>query len=292
MPAHQLTTECDRPDIPDLTPRREGAWAQNNAEFAAWADAPRIVQQHLRPILPPGRWWFIRKHPHWRLRHQPHDPDPLPQRLDALTTAGVLRGWHPSTYEPETHAFGGPAAMNLAHALFCRDSPIALALALTQPIRPLVAGRRAEVSVLAITRMLRAAALEPYEQGDVWALVADLRDGATANPAAPQPPDAFGLAAAVRRLVTLDTSPSSPLIVNGRLTPLRGWLDAFTTTGHHLADLARAGHLHRGLRAVLAYHVIFHWNRLALPTAHQHILAQLARDTLIPPDAPNHTTPR
>ncbi len=280
MPAPQLTDHRAEPDLPDL-PDLANDWAQIIVGFPDWTDATRLVVQHLNPLLDDGRWWYVRKHPVWRLRHRTADTARLHRHLDSLTTGGVLRSWHPSTYEPETHAFGGPAAMHVAHELFCRDSTTALAL--TQPDH--VGGGRAEISVLAITHMLRDAALEPYEQGDVWARVVDLRHGATpaARPAS-NPSAANTLAVSVRRLLILDTGPTSPLLADGTLTRLSTWLDAFTTTGHQLADLHRTGGLHRGLRAVLAYHVIFHWNRLAIPATHQDLLARLARDTLIPPD--------
>lgn len=287
MPADQLTPDIHLPTSPDLATGAPSGWDQVNVEFVDWAAAAQIVQEHLRPVLPARRWWFVRKHPHWRLRHRPHDPNLLPRRLGHLTQAGVVRRWHTSTYEPETHAFGGPDAVDLAHELFCRDSPTALTL--TQPRTTLAGGRRAEVSVLAITRMLRAAALEPYEQGDVWALAADLRHGAAPDRPGPNPLDSAAAAGAARRLVTLDTSPSSPLLLDGPLTPLRDWLDAFTAAGHQLAQLAHTGRLHRGLRAVLAYHLLFHWNRLALPAAHQDTLAQLVRDIFIPHDVPDRT---
>lgn len=284
MSAHQLSPHRADPLPPDTdtgeVPDRGDGWAQVVVEFTDWADAARTVEHHLRPLLPDRRWWYIRKHPHWRLRHRLHDPDHVHRHLDTLTTAGVLRGWHTSTYEPETHAFGGPGAMSVAHELFCHDTTAALAL--TRPDTPVAGGRRTEVSVLAISRMLRAATLEPYEQGDVWARVADLRGSPPTHTGRPHAP--YGGATSVRRLLTLDTGPTSPLIIDGPLTPLSTWLDAYTTAGRRLADLARTGGLHRGLRAVLAYHVLFHWNRLAIPADQQDTLARLARDTLIPPD--------
>jgi protein-L-isoaspartate(D-aspartate) O-methyltransferase len=283
MPADQLTPPGigdPRTETAARLPGRDSDWAQVTIEFTDWEDAPLVVAEHIQPVLPLGRWWFIRKHPRWRLRHQPDEPALLPRRLATLSAEGVICGWYTSIYEPETHAFGGPVAMTVAHEQFCRDSPTALALTLPTPP---ATGGRAELSILAINRMLRAAALEPYEQGDVWALLAELRHGAEhagSNGAA------LGAPAALRRLLTLDTGATSTLM-NGPLTPLRGWLDAFTATGHRLAHLARTGQLTRGLRAVLAYHVLFHWNRIDLPTAHQETLARLARDNLIPPD----TTP-
>lgn len=281
--------------------RRESRWRQVTVEFTDWAGAPLVVAHRLAPVLDrTGKpWWYIRKHPHWRLRHRhtgihtgeharAFDPsatdqdDILRRVLDQLVDDRVVRAWHPVIYEPETHAFGGPAGMDLAHDLFCRDSRTTLDL-LTTPTRPGHDAGPVELSVLAVSRMLRSAGLDWYEQGDVWAQVAAARPPIpTTRPPAPH------AAAAARRLVALDTGPTTTLLVGGPLAPYRAWLDAFDTTGTRLAALARTGRLTRGLRAVLAHHVIFHWNRLALTADQQHTLATLARDTLLPP---GHTTP-
>lgn len=136
-------------------------------------------------------------------------------------------------------------------------------------------GRR-ELSVLAVSRLLRAAGLDWYEQGDVWARVAESRtalSGCTVSARAP---------AAVRRLLTLDTGPRSALVSDGPLTAVRTWLAGFDEAGTRLGELARLGRLTRGLRAVLAHHVVFHWNRLALPPQDQLTLAVLAREALLP----------
>jgi thiopeptide-type bacteriocin biosynthesis protein len=62
------------------------------------------------------------------------------------------------------------------------------------------------------------------------------------------------------------------------------WLDAFTDAGRDLGDSARAGELERGLRAVLAHLVIFHWNRFGLPAATQGILARATTAVYLPED--------
>ncbi|WP_267133308.1 lantibiotic dehydratase C-terminal domain-containing protein [Streptomyces calidiresistens] len=65
--------------------------------------------------------------------------------------------------------------------------------------------------------------------------------------------------------MTVDVSPTSPVITDGRLTHLTDWITAFHWLGRQPADLNHRGHLVRGLRGVLAHHVIFHWNRPGLP---------------------------
>jgi protein-L-isoaspartate(D-aspartate) O-methyltransferase len=282
MPADQLTTSRAELD-------NEPIWDQVNVEFTDWATAADVVAHDLRPVLNQmaGGWWYIRKHPHWRLRHRADgdaNRQPAAQlraALDDLTRNGVLRTWYPAIYEPEILAFGGPAGMHAAHDLFRRDSCTTLDL-LASTATPAAAEGRTELSLLAISRMLRAAGIDWYEQGDVWAKVADSRRGPdTARAVAADVP------AAVRRLVTLDTGPDTALVTNGPLRAHRAWLDAFDSAGTQLGVLARTGYLTRGLRAVLAHHIIFHWNRFALPGGDQHTLATLARDALLPSDLPS-----
>ncbi|MER8226144.1 hypothetical protein ABTZ58_37610 [Streptomyces sp. NPDC094143] len=47
-----------------------------------------------------------------------------------------------------------------------------------------------------------------------------------------------------------------------------------------LGRTVEEGSLDRGLRQVLSYHVILHWNRLGLPMGGQSILASAARTAI------------
>ncbi|WP_410655243.1 hypothetical protein [Amycolatopsis sp. lyj-112] len=78
--------------------------------------------------------------------------------------------------------------------------------------------------------------------------------------------------------MTVDAGPTSPLIrPAGQLADLASWSVSFHAAGIELGKLARAGTLRRGLRAVLAHHVIFHWNRMGLPYNAQSLLAHAAK---------------
>ncbi|WP_239405487.1 thiopeptide-type bacteriocin biosynthesis protein [Frankia sp. Cj3] len=140
------------------------------------------------------------------------------------------------------------------------------------------------------------AGLDSYEEGDAWAKVADLRP---AELDAVAPKRAVRLAQAMHRLMTVDARPLCDPAKGGPLTGYDGWITAFEEAGQFLADLARRGQLRRGLRAVLAHHILFHANRAGLTVADQSILAALAIDTIfatgqgsvLPPDAPT-TTPK
>jgi protein-L-isoaspartate(D-aspartate) O-methyltransferase len=101
-------------------------WPQRLIRFTDWSRAEATAVEHLLPVLTAQgseltQWSFVRKFPWWRLRFRPVGPDSakvLDAALDELVGAGVLASWTRGIYEPEETAFGGPAAMEIAHTLF------------------------------------------------------------------------------------------------------------------------------------------------------------------------------
>lgn len=264
-----------------------GDWAQSVIEFADRETAEQVAVEHLRPALAAAQadrmitgWWFVRKTPCWRLRYLPassHASQRLAHVLDCLATEGRISGWTEGIYEPEVHAFGGAASMDIAHELFHHDSRCILDYLDRQwaaaPGAPDL-GRR-ELAILLFSVLLRAAGQDWYEQGDVWAKVAEFRPAERTATLTERPKTA------VHRLMTVDASPTSTLVDGGTLAPVADWSAAFERAGQQLAELARRGTLERGLRAVLAHHTIFHWNRLGLPHADQHTLSTLAKEVVM-----------
>ncbi|OIJ97770.1 methyltransferase [Streptomyces sp. MUSC 14] len=260
-------------------------WKQLYIQFTDWAKAEQTAADRLVPVLDRARasgritgWWFIRKHPCWRLRILPsvpaaQTPSAVTDVLDELTSADRIHTWWPGTYEPETAAFGGTASMTIAHTLFCADSHAIL----TTPNGTL--GRR-ELSVLLCSTLMRAAALEWYEQGDVWhriTLDRPLPDGTDLD-------KVHTLARQLAPLLIADTSPTAPLLQSDQtLRPAAPWVAAFRNAGIALGAASRDGTLDRGLRHVIGYHVIFHWNRLGLAASTQSVLAHAARTAILHP---------
>ena len=210
----------------------------------------------LAAALSGQRFHFLRKQGKLRLRTE----RPAADVLDRLVTDQLAAGWVPGIYEPEVSAFGGPDGMAIAHDLFCADSPAALA----ETGDP--GGR--ERCILLISTLNRAAGLDPFEIGDVWSKVAALR------PPIGPPARAARVATitAMRRLMNADAA-------QGETTDPR-WperVTAFDTAGRGLARLAATGRLTRGLRAVLAHHAIFAFNRAGTPPAEQAAAAWLGQ---------------
>jgi thiopeptide-type bacteriocin biosynthesis protein len=271
-------------------------WHQVNVAFPDWTRAEPTVLARLAPQLSAAEaeglidaWFFIRKRPCWRVRYLPDadaDVDAkaqarIEQHLGELTASEHIGGWTRAVYEPEVHAFGGARAMTAAHRLFHRDSRSLLAY--LQGESGAAPGHRREISVMLCSILMRTAGQDWYEHGDVWARVAAHRE----PPAGHDQTVPGTFQAAVRRLMTVDAE--SQMREDAPLAHAAGWADAYAAAGRELAGLAADGLLHRGLRDVLAHHVIFAWNRLGLPYAVQAVLADTAKTVVFGPDP---ATPR
>ncbi|MEU8954869.1 methyltransferase, FxLD system [Streptomyces sp. NPDC048518] len=227
-------------------------WHASVAFPALHTDAAR----GLATALDGRRFHFLRKDAGVRLRTE----QPVDGLLDQLVADRVITGWTDGIYEPETHAFGGPEGMAVAHDVFCADSPAALA----ETGAP--GGR--ERGVMLLSAMIREAGLDPFEAGDVYAQWAALRPPA----APPQGPALEKAISAMRRLMNADAAL--------RPDAETGWAErvaAFEDAGRRLRRLAADGRLIRGIRGVLAHHAIFAFNRAGVPVEAQAATAWLGR---------------
>ncbi|WP_432064986.1 thiopeptide-type bacteriocin biosynthesis protein [Streptomyces sp. C10-9-1] len=263
-------------------------WWQVYLHFTDWTNADETFAAHILPLLQEAEnaglivgWWYIRKHPCWRLRLRVGSEGAVLGRATGLDRLGLhrlvadghlLRSW-PVVYEPETAAFGGTDSMAAAHALFIADSREAQRL--RQDDSPTVGAR--ELSVLLCTHMMRAAKLEWYEQGDVWdrVIAVEHRSALDDVPVA----RLNALAQGIRPLLLADSD--AMVRSGGPLEPVAEWAAAFRSAGQALGHAVQVGKLDRGLRQVLSYHVIFHWNRLGLSMRGQSVLAWAARAAIL-----------
>ena len=270
-------------------PTTAQVWWQVNVEFPDPVTAEQVGVHHLAPALHQSsrEWFLIRKKGAWRCRtHLPHAPagqaavrERVCGLLDELTHAGHISGWTPVVYEPEIRAFGGDEAMTAAHTLFCADTRHLMAFLAATEQGP---DQRKEISLLLCHTLMRAAGLDHYEQGDVWDRVASTRPLPTAGP----PPEKVHHQ--VHRLLSVDPGPrAAHFAPSGAFAGFAPWARAFQDCGRELADLHTRGRLERGLRAVLAHHVIFCWNRLSIPAPAQAVLSHTAARTIFDPETVN-----
>ncbi|MEO3861334.1 thiopeptide-type bacteriocin biosynthesis protein [Acrocarpospora sp. B8E8] len=269
-----------------LADHATGGWWQLYVQFTDWDACEQVAADYLAPLLHRAEidglivaWWFMRKHPCWRLRVRPGPAGhtmkaSLGTALNELAATGQIHRWWPGIYEAESAAFGGDAGVTAAHKLFDADSHAVMAL-----LRGIEKGLgRRELSLLLCGILMRAAGLERYEEGDVWHRVALERPLPTDVP----PRRLTEMADSLTTLMFADTTPDGALLgADGPVASAAGWADAFRRAGRDLGTQARAGTLQRGLREILSYHIIFHWNRLGLPSRTQSILAWSARAAIL-----------
>jgi protein-L-isoaspartate(D-aspartate) O-methyltransferase len=219
-------------------------------------------------------WWYIRKTA-WRVRICTDDAGyaTIADLLDNLAANGRILGWHPGSYEPETLAFGGTDGMDCAHSLFHTDSHHLLARVRAADHTAPRQGQRETTAILCAV-LLRGAGLDRYEQADVWAKVAEERPATLADPALFDERQREPLVQAMTRLLTVD--PVGLTSDRGPLAGAKSWIAAFEQAGQALLTLTQHGRLRRGLRAVLAHHIIFHANRAGISVPDLSTMAALA----------------
>jgi thiopeptide-type bacteriocin biosynthesis protein len=253
---------------------KDDLWIQRNLVFAGdtRADQEHKAVAHLTQALTTvdereliTSVWFIRKEGAWRVRYRLAEPTTNAQDdpVHRIVTRGLE--WTPDVYEPEIHPFGGPESMRIAHELFHRDSRHLLPYLLNDP------GDRREHSLVLCTALMRAAGLDFNEQGDVWGQVlTDYRAAVKTESVSPETWAAF-----TRQAAHLLRGNARPELIDS------GWIAAFTDAGSALKVLRARGILTRGLRAVIALHIIFHWNRLGLDAPAQAHLARAAKEAIL-----------
>lgn len=268
-------------------------WRQVNMTGDDWRTAESIAASRLGPLLAEAEqhrvitsWWYTRKGPQWLIRCMPapgkNDEAAalLREAMDGLRERGDIEQWVWGMYEPEIHPFGGVEAMNVAYDLFHTDSRNILHYLHQLDDRLPGRDHRRELGLMLASTLLRGAGLDWYEQGDVWAQVAAHRGQPHQTP----PDRQHALETNLRQLMSVDATmrDGTPLAFAAT------WSAAFANAGRELAGLAADGRLHRGLRAVLAHHVVFAWNRIGLPYTTQAVLAHAAKNVVFGIDPTVH----
>ncbi|MCF6470234.1 hypothetical protein FAF44_17785 [Nonomuraea sp. MG754425] len=227
-------------------------------------------------------FFFMHKPPGLRVRFRPGDGEQarldhlLRERLTRWTGDGVLTGWRPGVYEPETYLFGGPASMRSVHRVFTADS-----LAWLEHHRLRLAGARPgptwAMSLLLLQPLFGTLRIAGWEDLGVWERVRRHRPLAPSVSADPR---------LVRLARVLRAAWPRPAALAAKVSPeaaeLAGeYREIVSVEGERwFRDYFESGSAGMGPRAVASYLVIFHWNRAGLSAAHQALIAEalLVRD--------------
>jgi len=264
-------------------------WLQRNITVPGHAPSPQLYQS-VADLIRQAREreladlaFFMHKPPGIRLRLRSPSPDDgaLAQLLDAALgrwlRSGLIDGWLPAVYEPETYLFGGALSMQHVHELFSVD---ALAWLDIHALDTRAAAPSWAVSLLMLRAFLTALSIADWEDVDIWERVR--RTGRMLPPDILNLPDSAELFAEIRAAwsqpesLYADLSESQRAVIERydsaiRLIALRWQQDYFESHGARI-----------GPRAAAALFVIFHWNRAALPMTRQALITEalLTRETI------------
>lgn len=223
------------------------------------------------------KYWFIRKNnggEHIRLRIYRNNTDikkiqNIIKYLDYQFSKKVILGWSELPYEPEALLFGGSIGMELAHDYFCFDSSFYLQLLNTnkKEIKKIIP----EISIWMLNYSFKSAGLDSFEVWDTWNKVYQLR---------------YIDMQEIKLVIDNNREGITILLQNSRndfinryypiseiLTPHIEKIDYW---GQSLAEAFRNGKISRGLRQILSYIAIFHWNRFGFKPGLQSGLACMA----------------
>lgn len=271
-----------------------GAWSQVNLPLdslgVTWM---QMVRADFQDWL--GRWlasdaehrfYYLHKPPGARLRFAGGDTEFRARLAAALDDiVGGRDTWNFAAYDAEWHQFGGATGLDLAHRFFGIDSMAILAY---QRLR-IYGGTHlgpTEFSLTLLDTLLRGATGDQWERWDVWCNMA-----ATGRLRVPVGSSAWREAQpspAVREaLLALLGQPARRewVVSEGETAILRRYTEQVRAVTADLRSAEQRGHLMWGLREILPFWIVFHWNRMGVGAADQQRLA-LAMTHVLSPKRP------
>lgn len=241
-------------------------------------------------------FFFMRKPPGLRLRFFGRKLDafekPLLAFLESERKRGAMVAYAPGIYDAETYQFGGLEGLALMHAHATYDSLWAL-----EVLRRFKGSTEnlPVLSLLGLNDLLRNVVGDSFEAWDVW------ENMRLAGRVIDDDIDAKQLESIRRDAV--DQQPlllatwESPETVIAKLKSreralMRSYFAANASWARKYRAVAKGGSLLFGMRKILPFYVIFHWNRLGLPWDLQCVLTYYMRHALNPKRgaAPNESS--
>lgn len=268
-------------------------WLQINLELHRGIAPDTLLNHHFARTI--EHWidagdlthfFFVSKAPGLRLRFC---GPPLAKRLrsdvcrllDASQRRHHVAGYSFGLYDSETYQFGGERGIELFHEFSTFDSLATIRLGLLRQDRA-----RAQVpslSLLMISGLLRAVTTDSWELWDIWRSMR--LTGRHFEPTASQEIPAKQLFR--DNLDALRDLAFEPQVVIQEL-PTRAqvlvqrYFERSQALGQKLREAEQGGDLLFGLRKILPFYIVFHWNRARLPLQTQRVLTLLMTNVLSP----------
>jgi thiopeptide-type bacteriocin biosynthesis protein len=269
-------------------------WLQVGLSFARRSDAISFLQDELADQIEQWRasdaihshaWLY--KPPGVRLRFcgralSRRFQTELFGLLNQAKSAGKIENYELGTYTCETYQFGGEVGMRICHDYFSDDSQAVMRLHGLRTRRESTTAPEI-LSLLALNDLIRKCVLDPWEHWDVWCNMRLARRGLDL------PDDARELAQRdlERHRDLWNALVFSPERVCSSLSEQElCWLERYQAENTKLVaafqKAEREGCLLYGVRQILPFCIIFHWNRLGIAAAEQKVLSFLMQSVLDP----------
>lgn len=282
---------------------RADCWLQVGLRFASRAQRERFLahsglREHARRWLAEERiehLYFMNKPPGMRLRLCGPRLDGIADELQQfLALAGReqwIAGHEFGVYDQETYQFGGPAGMKSFHRFSTADS-----LAIMELHRAWAAGEQdidaMSFSLMVLSDLIRKVCGDNWEQWDLWcnmelaqrdvAVTGDLRASVDAALEANRP--MLEALVFVPDEVLAQVGERERAIATEYFASNTGVAEALTRAAR--AAPTDPGRLLYGIRKIVPFYIIFHWNRLGFPMSQQLLMALLMRALLDPKGEP------
>lgn len=234
-----------------------------------------LVEDLAHAGLTNGYWYMLKGSPRPQIRlrfrvrteHLLALEEQTTQRLETEVAEGRVSKWTQLLYEPEVALFGGQTGIDTAHAFFEADTRFFLSWL---HLRSEGGAEAMELSLYAMQHLLVRCGLEETERWDVWQRLTAYRPISS-----PALADLFARhQAAYAEWLSTPPEETVHALPEAIGSAWEQYLHQVALTAQHLRNAAEAGSLGRGLRQIITFLVLFHWNRWLIPATRQGIMAQ------------------
>lgn len=263
-------------------------WLQASVMPATGISGDRILAEVVLPAV--KRWkrertlrrfFFMRKPPGLRLRFQAGGSKSsvaaLERRIAAMLAraerARLIRHHDRDVYEAETYQFGGEVGLDLCHEQFDYDSIAAIEL-LRLGARDRLTAEPAALSILLLVDLIRKVVPDEWEHWDVWCNMRLTRrlPAASREERRAQARLLEANREVLERFVFRSHAAIRDLGAAERRIVERYFVRS-SRFAKRLNDAARRAQLLYGVRKILPFVIIFHWNRFGLDQRLQSLLS-------------------
>jgi thiopeptide-type bacteriocin biosynthesis protein len=266
-------------------------WLQVNIELAPHVGAhrilaPRVARKIERCLKQRAirHFFFVSKPPGLRLRFCGRRLGRTVQKelmmwLEGLKGRRAIADYKFGVYDGESYQFGGEVGLELFHEFSTYDSLTILGLGLLQPRTR----RRIDVgwlTLLMMSSLMRSVTTDAWELWDIWC---NMRlAGRHLETAGKATVDSSNENRKIIRELTFRPEKALRALDKADRALVRRYFALNRRLGEKLIRAERSGQLLYGLRKILPFYAVFHWNRLLLSIDMQRELVFLMETALNP----------